>query len=207
MKHEFWHQRWAENRIGFHQLDSHRLLNQCWKLLNPKRDESVLIPLCGKSLDINWLAAKHANVVGVELSDIAVRSFFSENFYTPQVFKLPSGHSQYEFDEITLISGDFFTAPLETFPLIYDRAALIALPRDMRVQYADRLKSLLRKGGRLLLITLEHGDEEKVNPPFQISENEVRDLFAPLTVSLLADYAEVGKNGREEKEFAWLIET
>jgi len=107
MNPEFWHSRWAENRIGFHLTDINPLLVEYWPTLKPQRNERVLVPMCGKSNDLVWLAERHNQVVGIELSDIAVKAFFAENLYTPLVTGV--GHQlTYEFDEITIHCGDFF---------------------------------------------------------------------------------------------------
>ena len=79
---EFWHNKWASNQIGFHLDDVNPLLPAFWQYTNPKREDTVLVPLCGKSEDLIWLATKHDEVQGVELSLIAVRAFFAEHFYT-----------------------------------------------------------------------------------------------------------------------------
>lgn len=129
---EFWHNKWAANQIGFHLEDVNPLLIRFWSDLAPKRSEKVLVPLCGKSEDLIWLANQHDSVQGVELSQIAVRSFFAEHFYTPTVTRLNAQHELYQFDELTLFTGDFFTAPVESVDLVYDRAALVALPEEMR---------------------------------------------------------------------------
>ncbi len=108
MDTEFWHSRWAENRIGFHLNDINPVLAKYWPMLSTTRTETVLVPMCGKSVDLTWLAEKHDNVVGIELSDIAVKAFFSEQFYIPTVTSIGSGKTLYEFDEITIHCGDFF---------------------------------------------------------------------------------------------------
>ncbi|MDF2186117.1 thiopurine S-methyltransferase [Grimontia hollisae] len=177
MDHEFWHSRWAENRIGFHLTDTNPLLVKYWQQLRPKRDETVFVPMCGKSIDLSWLASKHDEVVGVELSEIAVRAFFSEHLYTPTVTTLGPVMKLYQFDEVSIYSGDYFSAPLGSYPLIYDRAALIAMPASMRQQYAERLLSLLAPGGRILLVTMDYPQEQMDGPPFSVPEEEIRQLF------------------------------
>ncbi|SIN84031.1 thiopurine S-methyltransferase [Salinivibrio sp. ES.052] len=201
MEQEFWHRRWAENQIGFHRDSVHPMLIRHWSALTPRSDEMVLVPLCGKSIDLNWLAEKHAHVVGVELSDIAVRSFFSENLYTPQVHRAPSGHVHYCFDELELISGDFFTAHLTPAPLIYDRAALVAMPPSMRAHYVDRVRELLAPGGRLLLITLFYPQVDN-SPPFSIDTSIVEKAFAGLNITLLDTQKEPESDYGEQ---VWLI--
>lgn len=175
---EFWHNKWAANQIGFHLEDVNPLLIRFWSETAPKRDDKVLVPLCGKSEDLVWLANQHDSVQGVELSQIAVRSFFAEHFYTPRVTRLNAQHELYQFDELAIFTGDFFTAPVESVDLIYDRAALVALPKEMRSDYAQRLLQLLKPGGRVLLVSMDYVQTELPGPPFSVPESEIRMLFA-----------------------------
>lgn len=210
---EFWHEKWAKNQIGFHLADVNPLLVKYWHLLKATSTEKVLVPLCGKTEDLIWLAGQHDSVVGVEISDIAVRSFFSEHFYTPTVTRLSGSHELYQFDEIALYVGDFFTAPIDNIDIVYDRAALVALPKDMREEYVDRLKSLLKEGGRVLLVTLDYDQHEMSGPPFSVSESEVNSLFSEYKVTQInvdiADqyHPKIAKKGLSRfAEIVWLIE-
>ncbi|WP_434360512.1 thiopurine S-methyltransferase [Parasalinivibrio latis] len=207
---EFWHQRWAENRIGFHLDDVNSYLKKHWQALAPKRDERVFVPLSGKSLDLVWLAQKHNEVAGVELSEIAVRAFFAEQLYTPTVYTQPSGHEVYEFDEITLYCGDYFTLNAQPFSLVYDRAALIAMPPEMRKAYVEKLRSMLLPGARIMLVTLDYPQHEGSGPPFAVPESEVRELFAGMEITCLERNEEDAKQPRNMKyshfaEEVWLI--
>ena len=121
---EFWHSRWAENRIGFHLDDVNPLLPKYWSQVIPTKDQSVLVPLCGKSEDLVWLAGYHTSVTGVELKQYCCLFILCRELYTPMIF-LNGQHELYEFDELSIYSGDFFTAPLDTYDLVYDRAASI----------------------------------------------------------------------------------
>lgn len=210
---EFWHKKWASNQIGFHLEDVNPLLIQYWERTNPSCNDRVLVPLCGKSEDLIWLASKHNVVQGVEISDIAVRSFFAEHFYTPTVVKIDASHELYQFDELSVYAGDFFTAPVNNADIVYDRAALVALPEDMREEYVDRIKSLLNKGGRLLLVTLEYDQSEMAGPPFNVDSEEVRQLFSEYKLTLLdrnvADksHPKIANKGMSRfAELVWLIE-
>ncbi|MDF4867802.1 thiopurine S-methyltransferase [Vibrio parahaemolyticus] len=188
---EFWHSKWASNQIGFHLEDVNPLLPAYWHHANPKREDKVLVPLCGKSEDLVWLATKHDSVEGVELSQIAVRSFFAEHFYTPTVTPISGMHELYQFDELSIYTGDFFTAPVSQADIVYDRAALVALPQDMREEYVARLKLLLNPGGRILLVTLNYPQEEMAGPPFSVPLEEIQQLFAGYKVTCLnADQAD-----------------
>lgn len=182
---EFWHNKWASNQIGFHLEDVNPLLIQYWHATKPKREERVLVPLCGKSEDLAWLASKHDAVEGAELSLIAVRSFFAEHFYTPTVTTISGQHELYQFDELSIFAGDFFTAPLSKADIVYDRAALIALPETMRVEYVQRVRGLLNPGGRILLVSLDYPQQEMSGPPFSVPHEEIVRLFAGMRVTRL----------------------
>ncbi|PNH92882.1 thiopurine S-methyltransferase [Vibrio diazotrophicus] len=209
---EFWHSKWASNQIGFHLDDVNPLLIEHWHRTEPKREEKIFVPLCGKSEDLVWLATKHNQVHGVELSSIAVRSFFAEHFYTPLVIQLNAHHELYQFDELSIYTGDYFTAPVETYDIVYDRAALVALPEEMRKEYVERLKSLLNPGGRILLVTLDYEQHEMAGPPFSVPQEEIEQLFAEFSIERLhqdsanAQHPKRAKKGLSRfAEEVWLI--
>ena len=79
----FWHSRWQEGRIGFHQDRPTPLLVEHWTSLGLAQGSRVFVPLCGKSLDMAWLASQGHRVLGVELSAMAVRAFYEEH-YVPE---------------------------------------------------------------------------------------------------------------------------
>ena len=132
-----------------------------------------------------WCGSQHSDVQGVELSNIAVRAFFAEHFYTPMVMPINGQHELFQFDELSIYVGDYFTAPIKPVDVVYDRAALIALPEEMRVAYVEKIKSLLKPGARILLITLDYPQEEMAGPPFSVTEQEVRQHFSEFTISKL----------------------
>jgi thiopurine S-methyltransferase len=211
---EFWHNKWAANQIGFHLEDVNPLLIEFWQKTNPGYDKSVFVPLCGKSEDLIWLATKHEEVQGVELSQIAVRAFFAEHLYTPTVTQISSQHELYQFDELSVYTGNYFTAPIQPVDIIYDRASLVALPADMRVQYVERLKQLLKPGGKILLVTLDYDQSEMAGPPFSVPKLEIDQLFAGYKITLLNqdiaddEHPKIAKKGLSRfSEEVYLIES
>lgn len=176
MDDEFWHNRWAENRIGFHQHDFNDWLKTWWAAQSVA--DTVLVPLCGKSRDMVWLAEQGHEVHGFELSPLAVEQFFSEHGW--QAESRQSGPFRYHHHgRIHLYQGDFFEARRlgRRYALVYDRAALIALPPVMRVEYAKQLASMVEVGGQVLLVTMEYQPDSQQQPPFSVCELEVRQLF------------------------------
>jgi len=181
MDAEFWKQRWRDGQIGFHQDRVTPLLEKHWDALGVPAGSKVFVPLAGKSLDMDWLAARGHRVLGVELSELAVRQFFSERGLVPTIGASRFGE-HYISGAIELIRGDAFAldaAALADCAAVYDRAALIALPPDMRLRYANELYARLPMRCRGLLITLEYPQHEKDGPPFSVDDAEVHALFDP----------------------------
>ncbi len=177
--HTLWHKRWEEGRIGFHRetVNAH-LQTHADALLEGAR--RILVPLCGKSVDMPWLAERGVEVVGVELVDRAVREFWSMLGVTPEedafhaFVRTISG-------PITVLQGDIFQAQLThigTVDAVYDRAAMIAMPPDQQQRYADHLLRLLRPGGRMLLVTLDMPRPLTQGPPFSVPPERVQALFS-----------------------------
>ena len=181
MDADFWLQRWREGQIGFHRGEVMPLLEQYWPSLAVPAGSRVFVPLAGKTLDMHWLAAQGLQVLGCELSPLAVEAFFAEAGITPQV-QLDTDGSHHRAGAIDLVQGDVFALreqTLATMDAFYDRAALIALPAGMRRRYVDEVYGKLPAGCRGLLITLEYPPAEKDGPPFPVPEEEVQALFAP----------------------------
>lgn len=188
MDTDFWLQRWQEGQIGFHRGDVMPLLEKHWPSLQLPAGSRVLVPLCGKSLDMHWLAAQGHRVLGVELSPLAVTQFFDEAGLAP--VRTTSRYGEhFSAGPVEIILGDAFgldPALLAEVAGVYDRAALIALPPDLRLRYRDTVYASLPAGCQGLLITLEYPQAEKAGPPFSVEQAEVDALFAaPWRHSLL----------------------
>ena len=180
MDAEFWHARWQENHIGFHLQETNPLLVRYWPVPRTAPGDNILVPLCGKSLDMLWLLDQGYRVTGVEISRIAVEAFFAENSLVPDIDQA-GAFTRYRCDELNILCGDFFSLARNTagdIAAVYDRASLIALPPAMRAAYAAHLASLLDAGTNCLLITLDYDQQEMGGPPFAVSSGEIRDLYA-----------------------------
>lgn len=178
MEADFWHKRWESNLTGFHLDEVNPNLKANWDSLNLKDGARVFVPLCGKSLDLIWLAAQGYQVVGIELSPLAVEAFFTENKLTAEHEK-KGGMDLWQSENISLFCGDFFdltTDILGPVDAVYDRASLIALPPAMRQEYAAKLTDITQSAPKLL-VTLEYEQSKMDGPPFSVSEDEVKALY------------------------------
>lgn len=179
MQPEFWHERWSSNRIGFHREAPLPLLVTHWPALELPADARVFVPLCGKSLDMLWLAERGHHVLGVELSELAVRQFFEARGLAPAIHDTAAGR-HFTSGPFELIVGDAFALDAETLAdcaAVYDRAALIALPANLRRTYAATAWRRLPPGCQGLLVTLEYPQAEKAGPPFSVAADEVAALL------------------------------
>lgn len=193
MDAQFWHERWTNDQIGFHQAEGNPALRRHAGVLGPLAGRRVFVPLCGKSVDMLWLAAQGAEVVGVELSGRAVGDFFEGQGLTP-ARERRGGLECFSAGSYSLWCGDFFdldpATHLGPVNAVYDRAALVALPQPMRARYAPRLLELAG-GAPILLITLDYEQERMSGPPFAVADDEVRALFAPRPEAQLLEARDV----------------
>lgn len=179
MDPHFWHQRWQDGRIGFHQDRPTPLMLKHWPSLGIAPGSRVFVPLCGKALDMAWFASQGLRVLGVELSELAVRQFFDEHGLVPEVEDIGEAR-HFRAGDIEIVRGDAFAldpALLAGCEAVFDRAALIALPPPLRERYARELYARLPSGCRGLIVTLEYPQQEKAGPPFSVAEAEVHALF------------------------------
>lgn len=209
MEKKFWHEVWQNNDIGFDQDSVNPLLAQHVKALNLKPGDSVFVPLCGKSVDMLWLLKQGYKVVGVELSESAVKQFFDALKVEPEIW---SEHAlkRYSAQNIEILVGDFFAltddivGPVDA---IYDRASLVALPLDMRPDYTQHLMAVCNTANQLL-ITFEYDQSQQAGPPFSISTEEIKQHYAQHYKISQLDSVDVKgglKGGPQANEQVWLL--
>ncbi|VVP88506.1 Thiopurine S-methyltransferase [Pseudomonas fluorescens] len=196
MQPEFWHKKWASGQIGFHLPEVNPYLQRHWAAPASAR---VLVPLCGKSLDLAWLAGRGHRVLGIELSEKAVENFFSEHQVQPQISE-KGAFKVYRSDAFELWCGDFFAltaSDVADCTALYDRAALIALPAPMRERYAAHLQRILPQGVQGLLITLDYDQAQIPGPPFAVGDDEVQRLLGGVwQVEVLEEQDVLSESGK-----------
>ena len=179
MQAEFWHTRWKDKELGFNQSQPNPLMKKYFPTLKLKSNARVFVPLCGKSIDMLWLAQQGYRVIGVELSEIACTDFFKENELEHSVTLLET-FSVFKSELITLLVGDFFNLTrtlVGDIDAVYDRAGLIALPLEMRHNYSSFLAKLLNDKSQMLLLTTVYNQSEMQGPPFSVNAQEVKKCY------------------------------
>lgn len=210
MEASFWHQRWGKGEIGFHEKEVNPLLCKYFGNLHLAQGARVFLPLCGKTRDIAWLLANGYQVAGAELSELAIRQLFAELGLVPDLCKV-GNLLRYQANNISIFVGDIFDMTAELLgPIaaIYDRAALVALPLEMRNRYAPHLAAITSSAPQLL-ITFEYDQQQMAGPPFSITADEVKRHYSAPYQVIAAETRDVagGMKGKiPATETVWLLQ-
>ena len=230
-----WAKGWNSGRYsvpgqGFHQADVHPYLAKHFSLLqlNPNDDifqqQRVLIPLCGKTVDMIYFARdKKISAIGLEGIPRAINEFDEIVNCSKEKDKAilhkdaqhhwkPSGNGF-----IGIVEGDALNFKVDdkgAVDAIWDRAALIALSPEDRAAYVSMLNQSLKAGGRVLLTVVEHDmmmspkeDESSNNnnlipygPPYSFTSEDVRSLYIQFDFTFLE---ELEREDKLENETRW----
>lgn len=209
MEANFWHERWSRHEIGFHEPQFNVLLTEHFDKLALPRGSRVFVPLCGKTLDIAWLLKAGYRVAGAELSEIAIGELFDELGVEPAITQ--TGNMKlYRAPALDIFVGDIFDltiGQLGEVDGIYDRAALVALPAEMRVRYSKHLLMLTKQAPQLL-ICFEYDQRQLEGPPFCVDREEVRSLYASYESRIIETRPVPGglKGKCSAEEIVWLLQ-
>lgn len=175
-----WLQLWRDELTDFHQQTVNPLLTRFWPQLEYKKGSRVFVPLCGKSLDMIWLAEQGHEVIGIELSPIAIEGFFEEN-NLPAVKHSVGQFTLWKHENISIFCGDYFSlhkTDLGSVDIVYDRAALTALPKDIRKPFIKQLRSIINKASQIFLLTIEDAEENTTLEEAMGIDKEVKILYS-----------------------------
>jgi thiopurine S-methyltransferase len=209
MNSSFWHQRWEKNEIGFHEGKPNPFLVKHFHELSVAKGRRIFVPLCGKTLDLSWLLSRGYRVAGAELSQLAIEQLFMELGMQPEVTTVGKVE-QWSANNLDIFVGDIFAVSekmLSPIDAVYDRAALVAFPEDMRKRYTAHLTEVTKKSPQLL-ICYEYDQSLMDGPPFSVSNEEVHRHYATAYDLTLLSSTEVagGLKGKgPAKEDVWLL--
>lgn len=179
MDKTYWEDVWRNDDLGFHQPQVNKHLQRFWQRLQLTPASRVFVPLCGKSLDMDWLLSEGHEVIGADIAQEAQDQFLvthQEPVRYTEENKLKLAWQ----GRLLFIAGDILHMEpemLRSVDAVYDRAALIALPHAVRQNYALFLAHCLKPGAKMLLITRQ-APKEQLTPPFNVSAAEVDKLYS-----------------------------
>lgn len=179
MQESFWQERWAAGQTGFHEEAPNAFLTRHFAALALEARSHVFVPLCGKSVDLDWLLAQGHRVTGIEFSRSAVDAVFERMNMVPDVTEV-RGLTRLRGEGITLWQGDFFAlnvGDLDHVDAVYDRAALVALPAETRPEYAAHLRRITANAPQIL-IAFDYDQTQTDGPPFSVPEPEIQARYA-----------------------------
>lgn len=179
---QYWLDRWQNNDVDFCQESPNEFLVKHFSRLNINSSSVCLVPMCGCSIDMLYFLSKGVKVVGIELSEKAVLSFFSQNNIKYEIIE-ESDYKCYKGNDIEIYVTDIFNLPkiaknLPDFDIWYDRGAYIALPEDIRARYAKMMLQVCSDNTQILLLVMEH-DKKSQTPPYSVTQAELIKNFSP----------------------------
>ena len=115
----------------------------------------------------------------MEFVEEAVQAFLQENELEAENSEF-GNHVLHRTPPFRIFQGDVFDLKEGDIQADawYDRAAMIAIPRESRIAYVDQLRNLTKPDAVGLLITFAYPQEEMDGPPFSLSDDDVRQLFS-----------------------------
>jgi thiopurine S-methyltransferase len=210
MEASYWHQKWEQKDIGFHESEANPLLIKHFAELNLPEGSRIFLPLCGKTRDAAWLLASGYQVAGAELSELAINELFKELGLEPEISKVGQ-LIHYQSENIDIVAGDIFAVSAEylgPISAIYDRAALVALPASLRKHYTSHLMNITGAVPQLL-ITYEYDQSLMDGPPFSVNADEVKRHYGASYQLKSAESKRVNgglKGKAAATETAWLLQ-
>ena len=205
----FWLQKWEKNEIAFHKSEPNPLLVRYFEKLSLTKGNRIFLPLCGMTLDITWLLSQGYRDAGAELAEIAIERLFMSLKVKPQISQVGEV-KHYSAQNIDIFVGDIFelsSKMLGPVNAIYDRAALVALPAEIRKRYTAHLIEITEKAPQLL-ISYEYDQNLMSGPPFSISQKEVNQHYERSYEAILVANNNVpgGLKGKcAASEHVWLL--
>ncbi|MGQ0567613.1 MAG: thiopurine S-methyltransferase [Gemmobacter sp.] len=201
----FWHDLWARNHIPFHGARANAQLAAHIGALHLAPGARLFLPLCGKTRDIGWLLSRGHRVAGAELSRLAVEQLFDDLGLLPDI-RRQGALTRFGAPGLDIHVGDIFDLDAQALgpvDAVYDRAALIALPRDTRTRYGAHLAAITATAPQLQ-IALEHGGGVDDGPPFSVDGAEIARVHGPAYRCREMDRVPLGAKGTDT---VWLLRT
>ena len=171
MDKSYWNGRYENNDtgwdIGFISPPLKEYINQL-----PNKQITILIPGCGNAYEAEYLLQQgFTNITVIDIAPVAIEALR---------LKL----NAFEGNQLRIIEGDFFNLD-ESFDLIIEQTFFCALQPALRNIYADKMYSLLNKGGKLVGLLFNRSFD--AGPPFGGNKEEYLLLFGSKFITQLME--------------------
>uniref|UniRef100_A0A8B9V577 thiopurine S-methyltransferase n=1 Tax=Anas zonorhyncha TaxID=75864 RepID=A0A8B9V577_9AVES len=149
-------------------------------LLSGRSGLRIFFPLCGKAVDMKRLADLGHSIVGVDISEQALKEFFADQGlpYCEEPVPGIAGAKKLQVGFLRC-QMSVLKCPQTyiSFDGVWDRGALVAVNPCDRPRYASLMISLMEKNSSYLLVTVLYDPNKHKGPPFYVPESEVKSLF------------------------------
>ena len=169
---------WKDDNTAFHQTEINPLLTQFLPKLNLPKSSRILVPLCGKSLDMNLLADSGHHVIGIELSSIAAKDYFEALNVQPSIERIGC-FTRFRYRKTEIWCGDIFdltAKDIHRHSVLYDCTSSTAFPAERRPEYIRHFHQRLSIDSQIILLTTESANETAINSTLTI-DDEVLSLY------------------------------
>ena len=185
----YWDSRYQDHQIGWDLGEVSPPLKAYFDTLENK-SISILIPGCGNSYEADYLLnLGFTNVTLIDISPTLVQ----------QLQEKHKGNSS-----IKIVEGDFFEHQAQ-YDLIIEQTFFCALLPNMRPQYVEKMKTLLKPKGKIAGLLFDFPLTE-VGPPFGGSKEEYMELFSEKFYIKTLEKAYNSIKPRENKELFFIFE-
>lgn len=202
-----WHQDWDENRHGRGQVKKF-LVDHIEKMTEGRTGLRFLVPCCGQSIEMKWLADQGHEVVGIEGVEKACENFYkNENlkYDVSGIQGIPEGKLyKGESCKVQIYNTDIFKLNeniLGQFDAIFDRGAFVIVNFEDRPRYAALMKSVAKSKCKILLAVQEYDWKERTikGPPRPAFRNDVEELYGKWCTIKELERSDRLKNRNPEK--------
>lgn len=184
MTYNYWQLRWKNDEVPFHCQEANQFLVAHKDVLPVSTNNSCrfFVPLCGKSVDLSYLADCGYDVYGCEFIEKAIEDFFEEQNLKYTKTKMSEEIIAFKATEknITLYQGDFFalsSSLIGKFDAVWDRGSLVAIDSCQREDYAKLMNELMAENCKYLLFSCVINEDSYKGPPHTVSHDEIKGLF------------------------------
>merc|ERR1712071_145075 len=179
---ESWDGKWKANKSPRHKNEINDFLathfSHVTKIKNPAR---ILVPLCGKAVDMKWMYDSGHSVVGIEGVEEPIIQFFTEQnleYRKEMVGNCPCYST--EDGRLKIFQSDLLLIDPEVvgkFDGVWDRGSLVAIYQEDREKYAELLKKLLAESFSYLIATMVYDQSQFPGPPRSVPVEEITKMF------------------------------
>jgi len=160
-KAERWEERYRSGKTGWDRGQVSPAL-EGWIAAGLIPSGRILVPGCGRGHEVCYLAAQAHDVTAVDIAPSAIAAVRE---------KLDEGHCSAHLIQADLLEWE----PDMPFDAIYEQTSLCALDPPDWPEYARRLATWLKPGGRLFALFMQTGREG--GPPYHCDLDIMRALF------------------------------